>query len=337
MRLPFVLLPAAFALFAQTPQTPTPVYTREGLVPLQGNRAKLLAPGMVLELYGQHLAPEPWCGQNAMPPAPYPSDVCGVRVMVGATPAGLMYVGPAQINFKIPAGAPAEGSAPIQVCVRGVCGAPVVMRFSVHKAYLRLHGTAAVHMPVWLDIEAPAPYEFKHPCFTSPGGFQRFEFEARRNGQPLPRLRLAEPAGDCSAAAKPSPLPLHLLYHFDQPGVYSVRVTGPTGASQVFQSDWTDITVAPETDAARDEWLRSMAEKANSASPETLIGEIIPDLLAWPDEKALKVLLPLLDLPAPAGQFARGGLDWFPEDLLRRVISPDRLLNYCSGRCGVRN
>ena len=336
MRFPLVLLPAAFALFAQPPQT-APLYTREGLVPLQGNRAKLLAPGMVLELYGQHLAPEPWCGQNAMPPAPYPSDVCGVRVMVGATPAGLMFVGPGQINFKIPAAAPAEGSAPIQVCVRGVCGAPLVMRFSAHKAYLQLHGGAAVHMPVWVDVEAPAPYEFKYPCFHSPGGFQGFELEVRRGAQPLSQTRHPGPPGDCSAAAKPSPMPLHLLYHFSQPGTYSVRLTGPGVRSQAFQSDWTDITVGPETEAARDEWLRSMAEKANSASPETLIGEIIPDLLAWPDEKALAVLLPLLELPAPAGQFARSGLDWFPEDLLRRMISPDRLLNYCSGRCGARN
>jgi len=339
VRIPLVLLPAAFALFAQPPQTPTPVYTREGVVPLQGNSAKLLAPGMVVELYGQHLAPEPWCGQPAMPPAPYPTDICGVRVMIGDAPAGLMFVGPGQINFKIPSGVPLEGSAPIRVCVRGACGAPVVMRFSAHKAYLRLRGTAAVHMPVWLEVEAPAPYEFKFPCHNSLWGFQGFQFEVRRNGQPLSHTRLPEAPGDCTAAAKPSPLPLHLLYHFDQPGVYSVRLSGPTVNSPVFQSDWTDITVAPEADAARDEWLQSMADKANSAPPDALIADIIPNLPAWPDEKALKVLLPLLDLPGQSGQLARSALAAFPDEMLRRLISPERLLDYCSpgGRCNAPN
>ena len=332
----FVLFLAVPALFAQPSQTPAPVYARDSMVPVNGNRAKLLAPGMVLELYGQHLAPEPWCGQKAMPPAPYPTDICGVKVMAGAKPAGLMFVGPSQINFKIPADAPAEGPAPIQVCVRGACGAPVVMQFSTHKAFLRLHGAAAVHMPVWVDIEAPAPYEARYPCRNSPWSFGGFDlFEVRRDGKPVsPAPRAAPPnAGevDCQAGAQPSALPLHLLYHFDQPGVYSVRVSGPA-----FQSDWTDITVAPETPAARDQWLQTMAEKAKSASPETLIMDVIPSLLAWPDEKALAALLPLLDRPAPVGPFARAALGAFPDDLLRRTISPDRLLDYCSptGHCG---
>src|ERR1035438_7771324 len=82
---------AAAVLLAQPAQTPAPVFTRDGIVPLQSNAAKFLAPGMTVELYGQHLAPEPWCGQNATPPAPYPLEVCGVQVLVGTSPAGLMY------------------------------------------------------------------------------------------------------------------------------------------------------------------------------------------------------------------------------------------------------
>jgi hypothetical protein len=91
-----------------------------------------------------------------------------------------------------------------------------------------------------------------------------------------------------------------------------------------------------------------MAEQVKSAPPETLIADVIPSLLAWPDEKALTILLPLLDLPAPsgagdkigqAGQFARFGLAAFPDDLIRRLIAPDRLLNYCppNGRCRADN
>jgi hypothetical protein len=370
-----ILFLAAPALFAQPAQTPTPVFTRENMVPLQGNRAKLLAPGMVVELYGQHLAAEPWCGENATPPAPYPVEVCGVRVMVGASPAGLMYVGPVQINFKIPADAPAEGSAPIQVCVRGVCSAPVVMQFSTHKAFLRLQGTASVHMPVWVAIDEPAPYEVKYPCAGVPWSFDGYQFEVRRNGELLSPAPPPKPLSDlgpggCWGAAAPSALPLHLLYSFDQPGVYSVRFTaakraGPDPAATASQSDWTDITVEPYASAKRDEWLQSMTEKVKSAPPQALIADVIPSLLAWPDDKALTVLLPLLALPGPkaqianaiydpttgapfpngsdlmgyAGQFARASLAAFSDDLLRRIIPPDRLLSFCppDGRCRAAN
>jgi uncharacterized protein (TIGR03437 family) len=87
---------------------------------------------MVVELYGQHLAPEPWCGQARMPKTPYPREICGVRVLVGSSPSELLYVGPAQINLKIPADAPVEGTSPFQVCIGKVCSATVAMQFSAH-------------------------------------------------------------------------------------------------------------------------------------------------------------------------------------------------------------
>jgi hypothetical protein len=312
---------------------------------------------MPVELYGQHLAPEPWCGQNNTPAAPYPLEVCGVRVMVGTSPAGLMYVGPGQINFKVPADAPAGGSAPVQVCVRGVCGAPVAVQVSSGSAGLRLRGTAAVHMPVWVQIDAPAPYQIKYPCADTPWSFNGYQFEVRRNGQPLsPAAPWKDTMGHavmgpCRAAAQPSALPLHLLYDFDQPGVYSVRFTAiapinPTVPA--FQSDWTDIKVDPYSSSQRDQWLQSMAERVKSDAPEALIADVIPSLLAWPDDKALTVLLPLLALPAPmsasdqmgyAGQFARYSLAAFSDEVLRQVIPPDRLLSLCppSGRCRSAN
>ena len=353
MRVLIVFL-AAPVLFAQPPQTPAPVYARESIVPLPSNAAKLLAPGMAVELYGAHLAPEPWCGQNATPPAPYPVEVCGVRVMVGSSPAELMFVGPGQINFRIPAGAPAEGPAPIQVCVRGVCGAPVMMQFSAHTAFLRLRGAAAVHMPVWIQIDAPPPYQVKYPCGDTPWSFDGYQFEVRRNGQllsqqPPPKDALGHAAmaigpGSCAAAAQPSALPLHLLYQFDQPGVYSLRFTaiapaGPNQGTTTCQSQWTDIAVDPYSASQRDEWLQSMAEQVKSASPQTLMADVIPSLLAWPDDKALTVLLPLLDQTAYAGQFARYSLAAFNDDVLRRVLPPDRLLSLCppNGRCRIEN
>ena len=357
MRLYFLLL-AVPALFAQPAQTPAPEYAPEGIVPLQSNGAWLLVPGRAVELYGRHLAPEPWCGQNATPPAPYPVELCGVRVTVGARPAGLMFVGPGQINFKVPADVPDGASTTVQVCVRGVCGAPVTMPFRSGKAFLKLRGTAAVHMPVWLDIDAPPPYQFLYPCHMAPWGFDGFQFEVRYQGQPLspwavPGTSLTAPyvgRADCNSTAQPSPLPLHLLYHFDRPGVYSVRLarialsSPDTANAPPVQSDWTEIAVAPDSPSRRDEWLQAMAESVKSAAPDTLVANLIPSLLAWPDDKALAVLLPLLTLPRPAsaadrmgnaGQFARYGLAAFPDDMLRRVFPPDQLLNLCppGGRC----
>ncbi len=360
-----ILLAAVPSLFAQPAQTPAPVFTREGIVPLEGNRPKLLAPGAVVELYGRHLAPDPWCGENPTPPAPYPVEVCGVRVLVGTSPAGLMHVGSSQVNFKIPADAPAEGAVPIQVCVRGVCSAPMSVQFGTPKAFLRLRGSASVHMPVWVEIDAPAPDQVRYPCADWPWSFDGYQFEVRRNGQPLapapPPKRAGaalssglEPSkGGCGGFAAPSALPLHLLYDFDQPGVYSVRFTamqlvGPSPGIASCQSDWTDITVDPYAGSKRDEWLQSMAQRLKSASPQVLIADVIPSLLAWPDDKALTVLLPLLALPGPrsgsdpigyAGQFARASLAAFDDDVLRRIIPPDRLLSLCppDGRCRATN
>jgi hypothetical protein len=352
-----VLFLAAPALFAQTAETPTPVFTREGILRPGTNAANRLAPGNVVELYGQHLAPEPWCAENNTPPAPYPVEVCGVRVMVGTTPSELLFVGPGQINFKIPADAPTAGPVSIRVCVRGVCGAPVVVDLNTRTALLRLRGTAAVHMPAWIDVDAPPEYAVKYPCSDTPWSFGGYQFEVRRNDQLLSPATAWKDAmghtviGPCRAVAKPSPLPLHLLYDFDQPGVYSVRFTAfepsnPTAPA--YQSDWTDITVAPFDASQRDQWLQSMAEQVKSAPPETLIANVIPSLLAWPDEKALTVLLPLLALPAPvstsdqmgyAGQFARYSLAAFSDQVLRQVIPPDRMLSLCppNGRCRAEN
>jgi hypothetical protein len=355
-----VLVPflAASVLFAQAVETPTPVFTREGILPPGTNAARHLAPGNAVELYGRHLAPEPWCGENNTPPAPYPAAICGVQVLVGTIPAELLYVGTGQINFKIPAGAPAEGALSIQVCVRGACGDPVVVPLDTRAASLHLRGTAAVHMPVWIEIDAPPEYAVRYPCADTPWNFDGYQFEVRRNGQPLvpatpPKDTMAHAAmgGPCRAGAQPSPLPLHLLYDLDRPGVYSVRFTAfepGNPKTPAFQSDWTDITVAPFDASQRDQWLQSMAVQVKSAPPETLIANVIPSLLAWPDEKALTVLLPLLALPAPvstsdrigyAGQFARYALAAFSDEVLRTMIPPDRMLSLCppNGRCRAEN
>jgi hypothetical protein len=132
-------------------------------------------------------------------------------------------------------------------------------------------------------------------------------------------------------------LPLHLMYRFDEPGVYSVRFTGRVykypGAVQVTtESDWTDVVVEPYSDAERIAWLQSEVLKARTASVGELVGDIIPSLLARTDEAALAVLLPLLDHPdGLVRQCARMALPLFDESVQRRVIPADRWKDLHSG------
>ena len=67
-----------------------------------------------------------------------------------------MYVSETQINLKIPEELPTEGFIPIQVCAGKVCSDPVTMRFSARTALLTLERPAYVHMPVWINVDAPA-------------------------------------------------------------------------------------------------------------------------------------------------------------------------------------
>ncbi len=199
--------------------------------------ATLLAPGMFITVYGKNLGPEPWCNQPIPQNGPYPVEACGVRVLVGGVPAGLLFIGSGQINFKIPAEAPEEGSAPIQICAGTIYSQQVVFRFSTRKAWIRVQGQASVHMPVWIEVEQPMGYEIRYPYQVWPWHFGGDSIEVRHNGKALQPLipQPSVPGGIAvggliggSVAPQDSPrsrLPLHLLYRFDQPGTYSVRFT----------------------------------------------------------------------------------------------------------------
>lgn len=345
MRAFILSLAACAAVAAQAPR-PVPIFSSES-IRVVGRNSKLLAPGMVLELYGQHLSPEPWCGQERIPKAPLPLELCGVRVLINSTPAELMFVGPGQINFKIPAGVPAEGAAPFRVCVAETCSAPVSMRFAARTAVLTLERPASVRMPVWIDVDAPPPYAIAYLCDGWPWSFPGYEFEVRRNGKPLAPLpqpapppgRPTAPNGSCLSGSPRGRLPLHLLYRFDQPGAYSVRFTAKKGADLLYQSDWTDIEIEPFSEQKREAWLRSLEANVNQRNA----GDVVPSLLAWPDEKALAVLLKVIPPDASACvnydcerlALGRAALAGFDDTLLRGLVPSDRLLRLCppSGNC----
>lgn len=321
----FLLL--AGTAFGQTaPRFNAPRFTAQGLPHREDGSPLLLAPGMFVELYGENFGPDPWCNQPIPQNGPYPIEACGVRVLVDGHTSSLLFVGLRQINFKIPAQAPEDGTAPIQVCVKDTCSDRVEVRFSLHKTFIHLQGLAYVHMPVWIAVEQPAYFGIHYPYSIFPCAFGGARFDVFHNGEPLAPLRQSLPDLGGTVAPQDSPrsrLPLHLMYRFDQPGVYSVRFTARAG--QESQSDWTDIVVEPSSDAQRAAWLAAEAAKARTASDGELVGDIIPSLLAWPDEQALSVLMTVVDHPdALVRQFARMSLDAFDEAVQRRVIPANR-------------
>ena len=72
-----ILLLAALPSTGHSTQ-PIPVFSMESIGAV-GRSVKVLAPGMVLVLYGGHLAPESVCGQPTAQPA---LELCQVRVLV---------------------------------------------------------------------------------------------------------------------------------------------------------------------------------------------------------------------------------------------------------------
>jgi hypothetical protein len=314
-------------------QPGVPRFSRESLTERPDGRPLLLAPGMIVTIYGEDLGPEFQCPEPIPQNGPYPTETCGVRVLVDGRPVGLLFSGSKQINFKIPDDAPEDGSAPVQVCVHDSCSDRVMVRFSLHKAFLHLVGHAYVHMPVWMEADQPANSEISYPYTVFPLDFGGAKWEVLYKGEPLAPSRSSIGNGNSIAAPRDSPrgrLPLHLIYRFDEPGVYSVRFTA--SGDKHIQSDWTDILVEPYSAAQRAAWLASEAAKARTATAGELVGDILPSLLAWPDDGALSVLLTMVDNPdGLVREFARMSLSLFDEDVQRRVIPANRWHDLHSG------
>ncbi len=337
----WMLVFAALSCAGQSTQ-PVPVFSGETMRAVDGN-TNILAAGMVLEIYGENLAPRQECGA-AKPP--YPREICGVRVMLGNTAAELMYVSSGQINLKLPPDSPAEGLVPFRVCDGEVCSKPVMMRFSRHTALLSPDGPGYVHMPVWIHIEPPFPYRVYYPCGLWPWSFPEYDFEVRLHGRSL--TRMPQPPAPTTVAivrdtrfCEPSNgiFPVHLLYRFDEAGMYAIRLTARNGPEVLYDSDWTDIQIEPFSERKREELLRSLEAKIGTR--EAIFA--ITSLLSWPDEKALAVLLKAI--PADTARcrddeclrvyFGKGALAGFDEGLLRRQVPRERLSALCppDGKC----
>ncbi len=171
-------------------QPGVPRINRENITQRPDGRPVLLAPGMVISIYGEDLGPQLQCPTPIPQNGPYPIETCGVRVLVDGHPAGLLFSGSKQINFKIPGDAPEDGSAPIQVCVRDICSDRVMVRFSLRKAFIHVVGHAFVHMPVWIEADQPND-DIRYPYSIFPLNLGGAEFEVMHKGEPVAPIRAA--------------------------------------------------------------------------------------------------------------------------------------------------
>jgi hypothetical protein len=275
-----------------------------------------------------------------------------------------------QIRLWLP-GKLADAAAPIQICVGDLCSAPAMAEFSSRAIVVQLQEPAYVHMPLWIEVDLPPPYRAGYPCRTNPWDFHGrrtdslfstddYKLEVRRNGAPLaeapqPKIPLAgwELHGGCMSGfgfetTPPFRLPLHLAYKIGAPGVYSIRLTGSHGMDTVVQSAWTEIEIKRRPRQAHDAWLRQMARKAKSARVQDLLRDVVPSLMAWPDDRALRILLPVysdwlrrrrfVNGDLYIAGFLRNSLAAFDAGVLRRVVPAGRLSELCppQGRCTIQ-
>jgi hypothetical protein len=324
---------------------------------------RFLHPGDAIEIYGTNLGPSPQCGVQLPPVAPFPTEACGVTVTAGGIAIGLRYVGPKQINVDLPKELP-DGPAPVQVCVQNVCSEPVVKEFSTHTAFLSAAGPLHAGMPLWIEVGVPSPYRFAYPCSVDPWDFHGrqmdgitavddYKMEVRRNGVPLaeapaPKIGLAgwDAKMGCMSGfgmgGSSTRFPLHLAYRIDDAGTYSIRLTCTRDSKVVMQSAWTDIEVEPFSPPEKETWLARMEERIKSGPPSELLGDIVPSLLASPDESALRTLLPVysnwlqrrgyMNGDIFIAGYLRNSLAAFDPGLLRRVL-PAKILCPPDGAC----
>lgn len=333
-----------------------PQFTPQGLV--RGSApAHLLVPGANrMSIYGENLGPLGGCAGSADPkrheaPNPrqtephgyevddliYPTALCGVQVLIGDRAAGLLYVSPQQINFKVPLDTPEADRADLRVVYRGQASAPLSIPVGFETTTIGLEQPAYVGSPVWLKASMPYPQHVGYPVRFGPADFGCYEVEARRaDGTPLVRLSAADwargggiyigpPCGSgLSGTRHPDALPIHLIFRFDEAGTYQVRFTyhAPgVSAPRLYQSEWTWIQILPPQPQQRAAWLAEIRAHPPT-DPAQLLTDTLPNLLASPDDASLEILTGYLHDPNPAVQrYAKAGLAYWREDAVYNILN----------------
>jgi hypothetical protein len=202
----------------------------------------------------------------------------------------LLSVSEKLIHFKTPQDSPESGSVDIRVVYMGQSSAPVTMEAGFEKTTISLEQPAYTDMPVWLKADLPLDSgTIRYPYYLGPAGFGCNEVEVRREGKlltPTPgsdwmRHGFGGSGNACGSYAATlaskhiGRLPLHLLYRFDAPGTYEVRLTvwgSPVGSPRRgdfrARSEWTPIEVLPSQPKQRAEWLEAVRARAPADAAE---------------------------------------------------------------------
>ena len=267
-----------------------------------------------------------------------------MQVLIGDKPAGLLFVSEKQINFKLPQDSPETGSVELRVVRTGESSAPVAMEAGFEKTTVSLEEPAYTGMPVWLKVDLPLESgTIRYPYILGPAGFGCNEVEVRRGGRALtldPGSNWMRYGGSFSgnicgsyaaagASNRTGRLPLHLLYRFDRPGAYEVRLSvwdrppgfGPPGTLRA-RSEWTPFEILPSTKDQRRIWLQGLREHP-PADPAALLTDTLPSLPAVPDDASFEILAGYLYHPdSTVRRYAMNGLSYWPE-----AVASARLLN----------
>ncbi|MDA0204546.1 MAG: hypothetical protein O3A53_12830 [Acidobacteria bacterium] len=317
-----------------------------------------LGPGELISVYGADLGPDQPCQGQADPdlretPDPqwrdprwinlmvFPKELCGVRVMVGGEPAGLLYVHRDQINFKVPQSVPMEGTVGLQIIHGDQASTVVQIEAGLAPLRLILPEPAFTGMPIWVGVVIPrnraSPIRYPYPL--GPADIGCNELLVRKDGRLLERNPfvpymghvLAGPiCGSSSLGDRyQNRLPLHRLYRIEEPGDYEIRLSmGHAFASGrvlteeeiAVRSEWTPLRVEAATEHQRREWLDELTNSP-PVSPEELIADYLPSILGVPDEQSLAaVVAQLYHLHPRVAQYSAQAFGYWPKPQIAQLL-----------------
>jgi len=220
----------ACVLFAlpSAAQSDRPHFYANRVIPSFGDMPLMLAPAMLVSIYGDNLGPEEGCRGygdqqrvETLPPdnpfgvwdriVIYPPSLFGVQVKIGEVFAGLLWAQNKQINFEVPKDVPFGGTAELRVIKDGVASDPVFLEFGLERIKLTQDEPAYVGMPVWIrahtstDLVSQIRYPMhSDPLETGPSLFACEVLEVRWNGVPLPKMTPGRMRCDAVTNAAPA-------------------------------------------------------------------------------------------------------------------------------------
>jgi hypothetical protein len=168
--------------------------------------------------------------------------------------------------------------------------------------------------------------KIRYPYILGTAGFGCNVVEVRRNGMALKQIPQADwfkggitiggnMCGSYGVDTQPGladRLPLHLLYRFDKPGTYEVRLN---------RSAWTPIEILPQRTGQRTALLTEAAKNPPTGSG-TILSDFLPNILGFPDDESFEILAAYLYHPFQGvRRYAQLALSYWPEDVVQ-----DRLL-----------